>query len=144
MIAGALEADTSKNNLFRELDLDPRSLMVFHVPLIPFLLAWTEKILRVASKSVVLRSHSSRSVQMVSIKWASNSKICSSHDRLLYNNLRLNHRLLHNHCRGCRSSESDLCADDYVPFSQVIENNFSKLNAVNFVRVEKIKLYALG
>ena len=53
MIACTLETDTLEEKLLCKFDLDPGSLVVFSMPLVPLLLARTEQVLWVAANSVM-------------------------------------------------------------------------------------------
>lgn len=70
MVTSALEADAFKHKLLVEFYLHPGSLMVSHMPLVPFFLTWTKQILRIAADSVVLSSDSCSSVKVVALKSA--------------------------------------------------------------------------
>lgn len=52
MISSTLKADTLHMKLFREFDFDPGSIVVFSFPLVPDLLTWAEKILRLSVRAL--------------------------------------------------------------------------------------------
>jgi len=77
VIASALEANASKNKFMRELNFDPRSVMMSSLPLVPDFLAWTQQILRLAgrgtwSDNVMFRSNYCCSVQVIPLHLSNN------------------------------------------------------------------------
>lgn len=61
VVTRALEANALEDKLIRELNFDPRSVVVFCLPLVPKLLPWAQKVLRLSirakTNAVVLSSH---------------------------------------------------------------------------------------
>ena len=71
MVASALKANAFKHKFLCEFNLDPGSLIVFDMPLVPFFLTWTEQVLRVASDRMMFSGHTGAFVQMISLKRSS-------------------------------------------------------------------------
>ena len=65
MVTSTLEADASEDKLLVELNLDPRTLVMSHMPFVPLLLAWAEQVLGVAADGVVLGDDSRSCVEVV-------------------------------------------------------------------------------
>ena len=111
MVARTLKADAFENKFLCKFNLDPGSLVVLDMPLVPFFLARAQQILGVITDRMVFSCHTCACVQMVSLKRSSyRHSGCLDH-RLLNNwlwlldknlgllhwilcyNLRLNYRL---------------------------------------------------
>jgi len=71
MVARTLKADAFENKFLCKFNLDPGSLMVLDMPLVPFFLTWTEQVLRVASDRMMFSGHTGAFVQMISLKRSS-------------------------------------------------------------------------
>jgi hypothetical protein len=150
MVTGALEPDAPEDKLLCKFDLNPRSLVVWSFPFVPLLLAWTKQVLRVAANSVVFCGNSSRRMKMIALERTSSQSDSSGlYDWLLNNWLRVNDDCRLDLCYNLGLLnwilDNNLGLNNrlHVYFSKMVENNFSELDSINFVVVDKIKLNTL-
>ena len=149
MVARTLKADAFENKFLCKFNLDPGSLMVLDMPLVPFFLTWTEQVLRVASDRMMFSSHTGACVQMISLKRSSHRHSgCLDHRLLelllgiiIEGDLRLHNWTLFNdnswlHDRVYLSLDHT--------FAVMVEDDLSQLETLGAVLVVETELDLLG
>ena len=154
MVASALKAYALDVKFLSELNLDPGPVVVLSLPLVPFLLTWAEKVLRLAelftgSDDVMLSNDTCSHVEMVLLHACCHHSCL--HDRLLHDWLHENllSGLLEDHLRlrlnedfGSWLLNHDLRT--HATLAQMIEHDLTELDSLHVPVVVEIKLDLLS